>query len=86
MEDGAAMFRTDWLGGKLFEGWEIGIKLPCGRFPHHTPTRGECCLGAGKRTRRPERVVCVAGGGAMARVALTKVLKMVIPQSASFNT
>jgi hypothetical protein len=33
MEDGAAMLRTDWLGGKWLEGWEIAIKLPCGRFP-----------------------------------------------------
>jgi hypothetical protein len=33
MEDGAAMLRTDWLGGRWFEGSEIGIKLPCGRFP-----------------------------------------------------
>jgi hypothetical protein len=36
--------------------------------------------------RRPEHVVCVAGGGAMSGVALTKGSKMVLPQSASFNT
>jgi hypoxanthine phosphoribosyltransferase len=36
--------------------------------------------------RRPERVVCVAGGGAMSGVALAKRLKIVLPQSASFNT
>jgi hypothetical protein len=35
MEDGAAMLRTDWIGGKWLEGWEIGIKLPCGRFPQY---------------------------------------------------
>jgi hypothetical protein len=34
MEDGAAILRTDWQGGRWLEGWEIGIKLPCGRFPH----------------------------------------------------
>jgi hypothetical protein len=33
MKDGAAMLRTDWLGGRWLEGREIGIKLPCGRFP-----------------------------------------------------
>jgi hypothetical protein len=48
MEDGAAMLRTDWLGGKWLKGWEIGIKLPCGRFPHshpkHIPTvKEEIC-------------------------------------------
>jgi hypothetical protein len=32
MEDGTAMLCIDWLGGN--EGWEIRIKLPCGRFPH----------------------------------------------------
>jgi hypothetical protein len=41
---------------------------------------------AGVRTRRLQLEVCVAGGGAMAGVALAKGLKMVLPQSASFNT
>jgi hypothetical protein len=27
------LLRTDWLGSKWLEGWEIGITLPCGRFP-----------------------------------------------------
>jgi hypothetical protein len=38
-----------------------------------------------KPTRRPERVVSVAGGGAMSWVALAKGLKVVLPQSASFS-
>jgi hypothetical protein len=33
MDVGAAVLYTDWLGGRWLEGWKIGIKLPCGRFP-----------------------------------------------------
>jgi hypothetical protein len=32
MEVGAGLPHDDWIGGRWFEGWEIGIKLPCGRF------------------------------------------------------
>jgi hypothetical protein len=71
------------LIGSWLEGWEIGIKLPCGRFPHHPPPHGECCVDV---EGNAARIVCVAGGGAMAGVALVKGLKVVLPQSASFNT
>jgi hypoxanthine phosphoribosyltransferase len=46
----------------------------------------------GKQTWRPERVVWVArggggvAGGAVAGVALAEWLKVVLPQSVSFNT
>jgi hypothetical protein len=31
MEVGAGLPHNDWIGGRWLEGWEIGIKLPCGR-------------------------------------------------------
>jgi hypothetical protein len=31
----ASLPHGDWLGRRWLRGWEIGVKLPCGRFQHH---------------------------------------------------
>jgi hypothetical protein len=48
LEVGAGLPHGDWLGRRRLRGWEIWVKLPCGRFQHHiyiyihTHTRIRC--------------------------------------------